>query len=234
MLNCKINGTVHIFFLKKSYLSPRWTKLPQIFFYGSFPIILSCYKWVLSRLGPLHGQNWQNVSKMCLFGRPKPKSLKMTNIAPLPQPNFAKWFWFLTIFHHFLVYLLWWKIAKTHFFCSRWPVETVLCWSFLVILAWDNQKGTFWTHFVNFGHEGAPNVTKITYNMIILWENSHRKKNWGSFVHRGLRYDFLRKKIWTVPLILQFNISRYKISKHTNAIKWKSFIHWFSLFIGFD
>ena len=81
----------------------------------------------------------------------------------------------------------------------------VLCWSFLVILAWDNQKGTFWTHFVNFGHEGAPNVTKLTYNMIILWENSHRKKNWGSFVHRGLRYDFLRKKIWTVPLILQFN-----------------------------
>ena len=33
-----------------------------------------------------------------------------------------------------------------------------------------------------------------------------KKKNWGSFVHRGLRYEFLRKKIWTVPLILQFNI----------------------------
>merc|ERR1712173_473000 len=66
----------------------------------------------------------------------------------------------------------------------------------------------FLTHFFNFGHEGAPNVTKITYNIIILWENSHRKKNWGSFVHRGLRYDFLRKKIWTVPLILQFNIYR--------------------------
>ena len=63
-----------------------------------------------------------------------------------------------------------------------------------MILAWDNQKGTFLTHFVNFGHEGAPNVTKLTYNMKILWENSHRKKNWGSFVHRGLRYDFLRKK----------------------------------------
>ena len=28
----------------------------------------------------------------------------------------------------------------------------------------------------------------------------------GSFGHRGLRYDFLRKKIWTVPLILQFVI----------------------------
>ena len=82
----------------------------------------------------------------------------------------------------------------------------MLFWSFLVILAWDNQKGTFLTHFFNFGHEGAPNVTKLTYNMKILWENSHRKKNWGSFVHRGLRYEFLRKKIWTVPLILQFNI----------------------------
>ena len=67
-------------------------------------------------------------------------------------------------------------------------------WSFSVILAWDNQKGTFLTHFFNFGHEGAPNVTKITYNMIIWWENSPRKKNWGSFVHRGLRYDFLRRK----------------------------------------
>ena len=37
-------------------------------------------------------------------------------------------------------------------------------------------------------------------------EKLPQKKNWGSFVHRGLRYDFLRKKIWTVPLILQFNI----------------------------
>ena len=36
MLNCKINGTVHIFFLKKSYLSPRWTKLPQFFFLWEF------------------------------------------------------------------------------------------------------------------------------------------------------------------------------------------------------
>ena len=77
-----------------------------------------------------------------------------------------------------------------------------------MILAWDKQKGTFLTHFVNFGHEGAPNVTKLTYNILILWENSPRKKNWGSFVHWGLRYDFLRKKILTVPLILQFNLYR--------------------------
>ena len=32
MLNCKINGTVHIFFLKKSYLSPRCPKLAHFFF----------------------------------------------------------------------------------------------------------------------------------------------------------------------------------------------------------
>ena len=32
MLNCKINGTVHIFFLKKSYLSTRCPKLPHFFF----------------------------------------------------------------------------------------------------------------------------------------------------------------------------------------------------------
>jgi hypothetical protein len=30
---------------------------------------------------------------------------------------------------------------------------------------WDNQKSTFLTHFFNFGHEGAPNVTKINYDM---------------------------------------------------------------------
>ena len=71
------------------------------------------------------------------------------------------------------------------------------------------------THFFNFGHEGAPNVTKITYNMKILWENSPRKKNWGSFVHRGLRYEFLRKKIWTVPLILQFNINNFNFNEYS-------------------
>ena len=36
MLNCKINGTVNIFFLKKSYLSPRRPKLPQFLFLGEF------------------------------------------------------------------------------------------------------------------------------------------------------------------------------------------------------
>ena len=99
------------------------------------------------------------------------------------------------------------KSQNSTSFCKIWLWNRGKGWSFSVILAWDNQKGTFLTHFFNFGHEGAPNVTKLTYNMKILWENSHRKKNWGSFVHRGLRYEFLRKKIWTVPLILQFNLS---------------------------
>merc|ERR1711867_197451 len=67
-------------------------------------------------------------------------------------------------------------------------------WSFSVILAWDNQKGTFLTHFFNFGHEGAPNVTKLTYNMIILWENSPRKKKLGQFRSPGAEQYFLRKK----------------------------------------
>merc|ERR1712037_183262 len=39
-----------------------------------------------------------------------------------------------------------------------------------------------------------------------LWENFNWEKKSVSFGHRGLRYDFLRKKIWTVPLILQFNL----------------------------
>ena len=30
---------------------------------------------------------------------------------------------------------------------------------------WDNQKSTFLTHFFNFAYEGAPNVTKINYDM---------------------------------------------------------------------
>ena len=81
------------------------------------------------------------------------------------------------------------KIRKVWFFAPGCMNNCTQGWSFSVILAWDNQKGTFLTHFFNFGHEGAPNVTKITYNMKILWENSPRKKNWGSFGHRGLRYD---------------------------------------------
>ena len=113
MLNCKINGTVHIFFLKNSYLSPRWTKLPQFFFYGSFPIIFSCYKWVLSRLGPLHGQNWRNVSKKCLFGCPKPKSRKMTNLYPYSTGHLEQKMILFGFFHQHKYTKYWWKNLKT-------------------------------------------------------------------------------------------------------------------------
>ena len=78
------------FFLKNHISAPGERNCPNFFFYGSFPIIFSCYKWVLSRLGPLHGQNWRNVSKKCLFGCPRPKSLKMTKIAPLTQAIWNK------------------------------------------------------------------------------------------------------------------------------------------------
>ena len=36
MINCTINPTVHIFFLKKSYLSPRCPKLHNFFFLVQF------------------------------------------------------------------------------------------------------------------------------------------------------------------------------------------------------
>ena len=95
MLNCKINGTDHIFFLKKSYLSPRWTKLPHFFSRGVFP----SYFHVISDFCHVWGPLMAKIEKMC-------------------------------------------------------------------------QKSAFLV---------VPS-------------------------HRGLRYDFLRKKIWTVPLILQFDI----------------------------
>merc|ERR1711867_74632 len=84
-------------------------------------------------------------------------------------------------------------------------------WSFSVILAWDNQKGTFLTHFFNFGHEGAPNVTKLTYNMIILWENSPRKKKLGQFRSPGAEQYFLRKKNMdrSIDLAVQHMYSKY-------------------------
>ena len=80
MLNCKINGTVHIFFLEKSYLSPRWHKLRDFFPSWSLPVIFRCHNWFWSHFGPLHGPNWKHVPKKCLFGCPRPKSLKMTKI----------------------------------------------------------------------------------------------------------------------------------------------------------
>ena len=30
---------------------------------------------------------------------------------------------------------------------------------------WDNQESTFFRHFIKFGHEEAPNVTQIDYDM---------------------------------------------------------------------
>ena len=50
----------------------------------------------------------------------------MTKIAPFPQPNFAIWLWFLTIFRVSVPPVTSRKIAKSVIFCSSWPVQTVL------------------------------------------------------------------------------------------------------------
>ena len=86
------------------------------------------------------------------------------------------------------------KIRKVWFFAPGCLNNCRKGWSFSVILAWDNQKGTFLTHFFNFGHEGAPNVTKITYNMIIWWENSPRKKIGAVSFTGGWAILFKKKK----------------------------------------
>ena len=69
------------------------------------------------------------------------------------------------------------------------------------------KKALFW-HISSILAMKGPQTWQ---NSLITWKYYGKtpieKKNWGSFVHRGLRYEFLRKKIWTVPLILQFNIS---------------------------
>ena len=51
----------------------------------------------------------------------KPGFLKI-EIAPLTQPNFAKWSWFLAIFPRRKTIFLCGKIAKRMIFCSMWPV----------------------------------------------------------------------------------------------------------------
>ena len=61
LLNCKINGTVHIFFLKKSYLSPRCPKLPNFFFSSAyFPLNLN----VIIDLGHIWGSIMAKFDKM--------------------------------------------------------------------------------------------------------------------------------------------------------------------------
>ena len=42
-----------------------------MFFLAEFFIIFTCYMWFLSHLGPLHGQNWKNVSKKCFSACPR-------------------------------------------------------------------------------------------------------------------------------------------------------------------
>ena len=111
------------FFLKNHISAPGERNCPNFFFYGSFPIILSCYKWVLSRLGPLHGQNWQNVSKKCLFGCPKPKSLKMTNLDRNCSGTLEQKIILFGFFQQYRGTKCCWKNPKSMIFCSRVPIQ---------------------------------------------------------------------------------------------------------------
>ena len=120
----------------------------------------------MSHFGPLHGQNWKNVSKKCLFVCPRPKSLKMTKIAPFPQPNFAKWLWFLTIFHKPWVCWCLWKIAKNHFFApgGLWK------WCYYSHFQWfwpgTTKKALFW-HISSILAMKGPQTWQ---NSLITWK----------------------------------------------------------------
>ena len=59
------------FFLKSHILAPGAQNSPIFFPSWSFPIIFTCNNWFWSHLGPLHGRNWQNVSKKCFSGCPR-------------------------------------------------------------------------------------------------------------------------------------------------------------------
>ena len=67
----------------------------------------------------------------------------MTKIAPFPQPNFAKWLRFLTIFWKSWPPGTSRKIAESMKYCFRWSVETVLFLVIWVILVVDKQKNTW-------------------------------------------------------------------------------------------
>ena len=177
MLNCKINGTVHIFFFLKSIAQPPVNETAPIFFSrGVFP----SYYHVISDFCHIWGPFMAKIEKMCQKSAflvvPSQNHWKWPTFTTIVQAPWSKKSYFSDFSSTKNILRSAGKIRKVWFFAPGCLNNCGQGWSFSVILAWDNQKGTFLTHFVNFGHEGAPNVTKLTYNMKILWENSHRKK----------------------------------------------------------
>ena len=61
MLNCKINGTVHIFFLKKYCSAPGERNCPNFFSRGVFP----SYYHVISDFCHIWGPFMAKIEKMC-------------------------------------------------------------------------------------------------------------------------------------------------------------------------
>ena len=141
----------------------------------------------------------------------------MTKIAPLPQPNFATWFWFLAIFHQPLVCLLWWKIVKTHSFVpgGLWK------WCYFSRFQWfwpgTTKKALFWHIFSILAMKGP----QMWQKSLITWKYDGKtpleKKIGAVSFTGGWAILFKKKKIWTVPLILQFNIPFQNLKWLKNA-----------------
>ena len=73
MLNCKINGTVHILFLKSHISAPGDQDSPIFSPSWCLPNLFTCHNWFWSHLGPLHGQNLKKKSFLVVhdFGYPQ-------------------------------------------------------------------------------------------------------------------------------------------------------------------
>ena len=101
-------------------------KIFQNFFSSFFKTYIKAYiLWVIFMIFKIFFLIFFHFLR--IFEKKYPIFLKsMIKIAPFPQPNFAKWLWFLTIFHQPWTPGPWWKIAKSVIFCSSWPVEAVL------------------------------------------------------------------------------------------------------------
>ena len=141
--------------------------------------------------------SWNSRKSVCWTARSMERSifffLKIHISAP-GERNWSKKSYFSDFSSNIEVPSIAGKIRKVWFFAPGCLNNCGQGWSFSVILAWDNQKGTFLTHFVNFGHEGAPNVTKLTYNILILWENSIEKKIGAVLFTGGWAILFKKKK----------------------------------------
>ena len=70
MLDCRLDSKSLIFFVKKSYLGPRWWHFRNFWPSWSWPIILSYHDSFGSHFHPLHVPIWPNESKTSIWACP--------------------------------------------------------------------------------------------------------------------------------------------------------------------